>query len=394
MNTTTMEDKALLSVPQKAGAPAASMMVEVARVHGVSPLRQMREMFALRRGLGKLSLAEYYSTGLFDPKISMAEKREYVGVKAIWDVNVAMTPIQLPGIQPFVANKVMYAALLCQLGIPTTETQAVVSSFRKFGNIPALATPDELRRFLTERAVFPIFGKPQSYSGSFGSVLLDRIENDQLILGDGRHVDLAAFCAEILKDYPEGYLLQTALHQHRDLADVTGRVIGTVRVVTVRQEKKPEVMYCLWKIPSPDAMSDNFWQDGSMIAPVDSTTGQVGMCRAGTGLQTRYFDTHPVSGRAINGLQIPEWDKVCEISREAHALFPEFGVFGWDVAITPDGPVIIEGNDNPFHSLYQMAYRRGIRNPDFAPIIDKTAARSQVMLAEKKARIKNRKMAG
>lgn len=391
MSSTTVDDKALVSAPKAAGTPAASMMVEVARKFGVSPLRQMREMFALHFGPGKLSQQEYYAAGLYDPEISMAEKREYVGVKGIWNVNTALTPVELPGIQPFVANKVMFSALIDQLGIPAPETQAVVSSFRKFGNIPALSTPEDLRRFLQDRAVFPIFGKPQSHSGSYGAVLLDRIENDQLVLGDGRHVDVSAFCAEILKDYSEGYLLQTALPQHADIVDVIGQAVGTVRVVTVRPDIDPEILYCLWKIPSPKAMSDNFWQDGSMIAPVDLTNGQVGACRVGTGLNMQTVATHPVSGRDMTGIQIPDWTKVCEITRDAHAMFPQFGVFGWDVAITPDGPVIIECNDNPFHSLYQMAYGRGIRNPDFTPVLEKTAARSQVLLAEKQARVKKRK---
>ncbi len=78
------------------------------------------------------------------------------------------------------------------------------------------------------------------------------------------------------------------------------------------------------------------------------------------------------------------------MAREAHALFPEFGVIGWDVAFTDAGPLLIECNDNPFHSLYQMAYRRGIWNDEFRPVLERTKALSKKLLDEKNARIKRR----
>jgi D-alanine-D-alanine ligase-like ATP-grasp enzyme len=71
-------------------------------------------------------------------------------------------------------------------------------------------------------------------------------------------------------------------------------------------------------------------------------------------------------------------------------MLPEAGVIGWDVAISPDGPLIIECNTNPFHTLYQMAHRRGVRNPDFMPVFERVAARSNTMLETLKAEAKER----
>ena len=58
--------------------------------------------------------------------------------------------------------------------------------------------------------------------------------------------------------------------------------------------------------------------------------------------------------------------------------------------MTPDGPAIIECNDNPFHMLYQLAYGRGIRNPEFTPVFERVAARSKALMAERKAQFKQR----
>ncbi len=387
------QSQALLAAPQMIKAPPATMLVRVARTYGVSPIRQMREALMLSRGKSKLFLNEYFSAGLYNPELSWTEKKQYVGARSSWDLNAMMSPSSLNGQKTFVADKVMYTSLIRQLGFRTTETQGVFSTMRRAGNIPTLSSVEDLRRFLVEQAVFPLFGKPQSYSGSFGSALLDRLDGEDIVLGDGRRVGVQAFCEEIAREYGEGYLFQTALQQHEALSEVTGSAIGTLRIVTVRDEAMPRVLYSLWKIPSPKAMSDNFWQDGSMIAPVDEKTGIVGQCRIGTGPDARDIETHPVSGRAFKGLQVPCWDEACRMATEAHALFPEFGVIGWDVAMTPEGPSLIECNDNPFHSLYQLAFQRGIKNDDFMPVFEQVAQRSRDMRAYRDEMVDKRKKA-
>ncbi|MGV6850372.1 MAG: sugar-transfer associated ATP-grasp domain-containing protein [Marinibacterium sp.] len=381
---------ALLEPPKFPGAPKAEKIVAVARKYNVSPFRQLKEWTALAFGPCRLPNNEYYNQCLYLPSLSMREKKQFVGVKGSWKLNTAVSPKALTGVQGFVANKFMYTSLIRQLGFRTTETQAVVSNMRRFGTTPCLDTPTKLRRFLLEDARYPLFGKPQSYSGSFGSALIDRIDGEEIVLGNGLRMGLDAFCDEIVQEYGEGYLLQSAIRQHPDLSDIIGRAIGTIRLVTIREEIMPRVFYALWKIPAPRAMSDNFWQDGSMIAQIDHQTGMVGETWIGSGLDARTIETHPVSGKAFAGTQLPDWEEACEMARQAHALFPEFGVIGWDVSFSEDGPLLIECNDNPFHSLYQNAYRRGIWNDDFRPVLERTIALSKKLLDEKNARIKKR----
>ena len=361
------------------------MMVEVARKYGVSPLRQMRESFGLAMGKQRFQLHEYYTAGLYDPEISAEEKRQYVGLRASHNLNTRLGARGLVTMRSFAADKVLFTSLIRQLGFGTTQTQAVVSAVTRFGSIPTLETIGQLRRFLTERAQYPLFGKPQSFSGSYGSALLLGVEGDMLVLGNGKRVALDGFCKEIIDQYGSGYLLQSALVQHPEMVALTGKAVGSLRVVTVRDSNRPQVLYSAWKIPAPDAMSDNFWQSGSMIAPVDAMTGKVGQARIGTGLDARDIDDHPVSGAQITGKQLPMWDRVRAMVCEAHAVVPEFGIVGWDVAIGPDRPMIIEHNADPFHTLYQLSHRRGINNPDFMPIFDRVSAYSKELLEGRRA---------
>jgi hypothetical protein len=43
----------------------------------------------------------------------------------------------------------------------------------------------------------------------------------------------------------------------------------------------------IWKLGSAKAMSDNFWQHGSLIAHFDPVSGQVLKCRLGSGVATQ-----------------------------------------------------------------------------------------------------------
>ncbi len=386
------EGKVLLAPPKDPDAPASATMVAVARKYGVSPLRQMREMFALRRGPGRIAPAEYYANGLFDPELSMEQKREYVGRIGSWEINIRLSPEKLTETRAFLRDKVMYCALLERLGLPTTETQAVAVAGRSFGSIPALRSPGEVREFLLSQARYPLFGKPCVGAASVGSVLLHGVARGRLVLGNGRRADPDAFCREIFEDYPEGFILQSALRQHDDMARIIGTAVGTLRIVTVRDEAQPRPLYTVWKIPSPSAMSDNFWQAGSMVAQVGDD-GRVGRCRRGTGLDGHWIEAHPATGQRFDGVRIPHWQAALDLASRAHALFPEFGIIGWDMAITPDGPAIIEANDNPFHVLWQLANGRGIRNGDFMPALDAAAARSQAILARKVAKFRERQRA-
>lgn len=390
MTMTATDTKALVTPPKTPGAAKTPLIVDVARQTGVSPFRQLKEMVLLTRGKSRLATHEYYSAGLFDPAISMEEKRAYVGVNGSYDLNVFMSPTNLTGARFFVQDKVVYTALLNELGFRATRTQAVAQADRLFGNIPALASPAEIKTFLTSQAEYPIFAKPARGTGSFGSALLSGVEGSDLVLGNGRKVALDDFCTEILQDYPDGFLFQSALVQHQAMTDLAGPAIGTVRVVTVRDTAMPRMLYSLWKIPSPKAMSDNFWQDGSMIASI-SEDGSLGRCRIGTGLNARLIDEHPVSGQKFSDFKIPFFQDVPDFASRAHALFPEFGVIGWDIAITPEGPTIIEANDNPYHALYQLAFGRGIRNPEYLPVFESTAAISKKMYARKKELFEARK---
>ncbi|MEO0381288.1 MAG: sugar-transfer associated ATP-grasp domain-containing protein [Pseudomonadota bacterium] len=373
---------ALLDGPGKAKKAQAPLIAQVAKTYGVSPLRQMRDIFSMRRGAQKLNGPEYYSLRLFDPAIAAVDKRAFLGQAGINALNTSMNPPVAVPTRSFVGNKLLYTLLLTQLGIPAPKTQALVSAYRHAGELPVLRDADAVASFLRDDARYPLFGKPHHGSLSEGSVRIEACDGDNLRLGNGAHKDVTAFAAEVMDRYPGGFLFQEALTPHPDMAHIAGPSIGCVRVVTANDGSGPKPVYAVWKMPAPDAMSDNFWQAGSLMANLDLALGEVLGCIRGTGLEAETLTTHPTSGAQMSGTELPHWEATLEVAKAAHAVFPEFGICGFDIAITADGPHIVECNDNPSHFLYQIAAGRGVANPEFALLWDAVADRQTKLVAK------------
>jgi hypothetical protein len=55
---------------------------------------------------------------------------------------------------------------------------------------------------------------------------------------------------------------------------------------------------------------------------------------------------HPDSGIEFEGWEVPFYFEAVAMAKELHRRLYGIRSIGWDIAIGPDGPVIIEGNDN------------------------------------------------
>lgn len=365
-------EKALLPAPPMPEIPQADLIAKVAKQDGVSPFRQMAEMARLSWGKNKLNLDAYYANRVYRKELSGKEKRSFVGLATNYALNQQLNPLDDTEKVAFIRNKVLYGELLRKNQLATTTLQAVAAQSGEHGKARILRDVPAIVDFLRTKAVYPLFGKPASGSRSVGSALIVSFSSarDEVTLGNGKSFDVTAFAQEMHDDYAKGFLLQTAVTQHKDMTAIAGNALGSLRIVTVNDGSGPKVLYAVWKMPGPDAMSDNFWQAGSMLAHIDVATGELMTCRRGTGPDMEEIVAHPVSGKSIVGFTIPNWEAAKELAVKGHAMMPEMGVFGWDIGMAQDGPLVIEANVNPYHPIYQLATGRGIKNPDFWPQLE------------------------
>lgn len=347
-------------------------------------LRRALERLVLRRGPQKITGSEYQSFGLNDPAIPFFAKRTFAGEAASNALNAAVSPIDAASAQAIMADKLACGLLFDRIGLPTTQTQAILCPRRQAGDVPVLRDAAQLEAFLRNDALFPLFCK--SATGGGGAARLECIDGNSLSLGNGETWHASLWADEIASRHRDGFLLQTALDPHPQIVKMVGRSVSSVRLVTAVPEAAPKLAYAIWRLPAWDTMSDNLEHPGSLIALLCGETGQVLKCRDAQAEDADWIRTHPVTGASLTGYTLPFWEEAVKLAQNVHAFFPRLGLCATDIAIGPGGPYVLSCETAPAHALYQRASGRGIWNEDLAPIWNAVIARQKRAVARGKQR--------
>lgn len=146
-------------------------------------------------------------------------------------------------------------------------------------------------------------------------------------------------------------IVEDKVIQHPAIAALCPTSVNTIRVATLLGDKKEGIVYAYIRIGNGKVM-DNV-DCGGMAAPVDIATGVITGVGANKAGET--YEIHPMTGTKIPGTQIPYWEDVKTMCLNAMHVVPQVRFVAWDVAITEDGPVFIEGNSFPSHAIPQFA---------------------------------------
>ncbi len=143
------------------------------------------------------------------------------------------------------------------------------------------------------------------------------------------------------------HILQKRLANHPAIAALGPKALCTARIVTCRDaDGPPEHLVSIFRMPAATATAeaDNF-AAGGFASPVDPATGALGHAvRKDLRDAAVDYREYPGSTQPFTGFRLPHWNTALNLCLQAHRVFHEFPSVGWDVAITPDGPVLVEGN--------------------------------------------------
>lgn len=197
--------------------------------------------------------------------------------------------------------------------------------------------------------------------GSSGSrIVVARVEEGGLSIG-GKTVPFLEFAENFKKS---DYIIEERLPQHPELNAIYSGSVNTVRINTLYDGGEVVFWGAIIKLGTGQAEIDN-WGKGSLCVGIDLETGEMGtgsrdiaysMCIAPP------LSQHPDTQAQFTGVALPCWQELKEVVAKAARLAPLLPYIAWDVAITPEGPCIIEGNGRSDLSMVQV--HGGLRNAE------------------------------
>lgn len=151
-------------------------------------------------------------------------------------------------------------------------------------------------------------------------------------------------------------LVEQVIDQHDDIAAIYPNSVNTLRIVTIlKEDGTADAVFSSIRIGNHGSFVDNL-NSGGMSALIDTSTGTI--IKAGEDKDLITYDTHPMTGKPIVGFTIPLFDKAIAFCKEAATVVPQIRYVAWDVAMTNEGPELIEGNTFPGHDIMQLSSQR------------------------------------
>ena len=146
------------------------------------------------------------------------------------------------------------------------------------------------------------------------------------------------------------YLVEETIKQNEQMDRLSPSSINTIRMVTLLHEGKAHFMYALVRMSNGTNCVDNICSGGMYVSiGADGVIHKNAYCDA-TGV---YYEEHPFTHTKFNGFEIPMFFEAVEMCKKAALVVPQVGYIGWDVAITPTRPVLVEGNTLPSYDMCQ-----------------------------------------
>lgn len=200
------------------------------------------------------------------------------------------------------------------------------------------STKEEVREFVSQRDM--IFCKLRDKECGHGA--------ERLKVSDFESFDA-------LYDYlqEKGFCtIEDNIVQHPALSHLYANAVNTMRIITLLDtDGVPHYLYNVQKMGLNGSIIDN----NCLFTPLDPETGKMKYpAHSGDTVKGIIYTEHPNTHVHLQGYEIPFAKQAIEMCLEAATKVPQIRYVGWDVAITPTGPVIIEGNTYCAHDFWQL----------------------------------------
>ena len=195
------------------------------------------------------------------------------------------------------------------------------------------------------------FAKPSN--GMLGKGIFRILIKDGIVYVNGEENDVDVLIDLVLS---ADYVVQERILQHDRMSALCPSSVNTIRLQTVMDNYGNVIPFGAGvRIGRMGSLVDN-WALGGVFVGIDSETGKLkdkGILKPKYG--TKVIE-HPDTHIRFQGYCIPYYKEAENMAVELHKVMYRSHSIGWDIAVTENGPIIIEGNDRWEISLIQAVH--------------------------------------
>ncbi len=372
--------------------PIRTLLAQIAtaqRAGGKPAARQMLDLLRLRLRTPPIGIGEYFDYGMWRRGVTDEQLSDYIGWRESGQLDRRLNDDHS---RALANDKLLTYLVLAAAGLPIPRPLATyTTNGRRIADEQTLTRPEEVEAYLAS-PIYPCYVKP--IAGGYGKGVLGLAgrTGDALQLLDGSTLAGDEWRRSFAFPPYRGMLFQAPLHAHPHIQELTGTsAVCCVRFICLVTERGASVHTAFWKIAAGRNMLDNFSHGdyGNCLGALDVGTGTVTHAISKLGIGGA-IERHPTTQRRLIGFQLPDWQAAIDRVIAAATHFPGLRLQNWDVALCPQGPVLLELNTESELNVPQAISGRGFMTPvlraQLAAIAEERAAFQRSMALRSQVR--------
>lgn len=320
------------------------------------PLRMYEQLVLLMNNA--ITAPDYYYLGLYRRDMPWSSKRKYIGHYMLSRTYSCINSVRH---RVITGDKKIFHLLCMANDLPVLDIIATYGPRRESAPWVCIDSLEELETKFKEPGMESVFLKPTTEQRGAGALALGpRVDAESWVRQpDGSRITLNEVLSHI-KQHKSGltWIIQRLARPSAFTAAIVENVVCTVRVVTIN-EGAPKILGAIMRFGDGDSPADNF-EGGGVVALVDNDSGVLGpTLYSNNGIAT-FGTVHHRTGRQITGLVLPDWPKIKGLVLDGAQRFSYFACMGWDIAITDQGPIVLEANSKSGFPSLQILTGKGL----------------------------------
>ena len=149
------------------------------------------------------------------------------------------------------------------------------------------------------------------------------------------------------------YFLSSCITQAKYLNNIYDKTSNTIRLITVRDKETNsiKVLHAVQRIGVKETIPVDNGSRGGLISEIDLKTGKLSIAKSLHNKKT--YKNHPDSNNPIEGVTVPNFDKIKKQVISVMEKLPYLYFIAWDLLVTDNDVYVLEANSSSGVNIIQ-----------------------------------------